>query len=108
MASRGMEERYPSACGHARSRLAVRQLCRFLGDADPFAHEITFDEAERFYNTLKWMPKSMTAKMAARPPTEIANEMQSGVMKRQRTAGGTATKKIQLLSAMFSYAVTRG
>jgi hypothetical protein len=92
----------------SEQRLAMRQLCSFLGQADPFVHEITFEQAEQFYEVLKWMPKSMTAALAARSVAEVAAEMRSGVLKRPRSAGATAAKKIQLLNAMFGYAATRG
>jgi hypothetical protein len=71
-------------------------------------HEVTFEQAERYYEALKWMPKSMTAELASRPMAEVAAEMRSGVLKRPRSAGATAAKKIQLLNAMFGYAATRG
>ena len=89
-------------------KLAIRQLCSFLGQPDPLVHEITFEQAEQFYDTLKWLPRSMTAAIAARPLSEIAEEMRSGEMDLQRAAGATATKKLQLLSAMFSFAAARG
>lgn len=92
----------------SEQRLAMRQLCSFLGQADPFVHEVTFEQAERYYEALKWMPKSMTAALASRPMAEVAAEMRSGVLKQPRSAGATAAKKIQLPAAMFGYAAARG
>lgn len=92
----------------SEQKLAIRQLSKFLGKADPFIHEITFDQAERFYDTLRWLPKSMTTAEMTRPLTEIADAMRSGAMDRPRAAGGTAAKKLQLINAMFQYADGRG
>jgi integrase len=92
----------------SEQKLATRQLGQFLGKTDPFIHEITFEQAERFYDTLKWLPKSMTKADAARPLVEIAEAMRSGTMDRPRAAGGTAAEKLQPINAMFSYAADRG
>ena len=91
----------------AEQALAVEQLCGFVGQADPFAHEITFEQAEQFYETLLWLPKAMTVAMRGRPLAEVAADMRSGKLGRPRAASGTASKKIQLLSALFTYAIDR-
>jgi integrase len=94
--------------GTGEQKLAIRQLCNFLGQSDPFAHDITFEQAERFYETLTWLPKAMTLAMAERPLVEIANAMRAGKLDRPRAAGATAAKKVILLSALFNYGVSRG
>ena len=92
----------------SEQKLALRQLCSFLGVDDPLIHEITFEQAERFYQVVGWLPKSMTAALAARPVADLALEMQSGSLKLPRTASSTAAKKLQLLNAMFVYGAARG
>ena len=103
-----IERTKPKPQSVSEQRLAIRQLGHFLGQADPFIHEITFEQAERFYDTLKWLPKSMAKSDAARPLVEVAEAMRSGRMDRARAAGGTAAKKLQLINAMFAFAVGRG
>jgi hypothetical protein len=94
--------------GTVEQKLAIRQLCNVLGQSDPFAHDITFEQAERFYDTLTWLPKAMTLAMAERPLVEIAAAMRAGKLDRPRAAGATAAKKVILLSALFNYGVSRG
>ncbi len=89
-------------------QLAMRQLCEFLGNDDPLAHSVNYEHADTFYRVLKWLPKSMTQELRARPLVEIATDMEVGALKLKRAAGATAAKKVQLLSTMFSFAVARG
>jgi integrase len=103
-----IERTKPKPQSVSEQKLAIRQLGQFLGRADPLIHEITFEQAEQFYDTLKWLPKSLPTSQAARPLVEIAEAMRSGMMKRPRAAGATAAKKLQLINAMFSYAAGRG
>jgi integrase len=87
-------------------RLIVREFHDFGGD--PLVHEITFPQAEKFYDILKLQPNSKTAQERKRSVVEIANEMRSGSLKKPFCAGSTAAKKIRLLSAMLGYAHERG
>lgn len=99
-----IERTKPKPQSVSEQKLAIRQLGHFLGQADPLIHEITFEQAEQFYDTLKWLPKSMTTSDLARPLVEIAEAMRSGTMQRPRAASATAAKKLQLINAMFGYA----
>jgi len=83
-------------------RLAVRQLCDFLGQPDPFANDITHAQAEEFYEILKLQPKSRSLKDARLSLREIAKQMQDGSRKQSFVAGGTAAKKIAVLSGIFN------
>lgn len=86
-------------------KLAKRQLCDFLGNPNPFIHEITRIQAAEFYEVIKWQPKSRTISDSKLTLVQLADAMRSGTMKRKKVAGGTAAKKIQLLSAMFTFAI---
>jgi len=103
-----VERTKPKPQSISEQKLAIRQLVNIIGLSDPFIHEITFDQAELFYNTLKWLPKSMTTADASGPLMHVADDMRSGVLQRPRAAIGTAAKKWQLVNAMFSYAASRG
>ncbi|MGB9153035.1 MAG: site-specific integrase [Alphaproteobacteria bacterium] len=83
-------------------RLALRQLCDFLGQSDPWANDITHEQAEEFYEVLKLQPKSRSIKDAKLSMTELAQQMRDGTRKQSAVAGGTAAKKISLLSAIFT------
>lgn len=105
-------ERYTNRNGanertSAEQKAALGQLEAILGRTNPWAHEITFDEAEKFYETVKWLPKSMTEADRQIPLTKLAEDMRAGIMKRPKVAGATAAKKLQLISAMFSWAEAR-
>jgi integrase len=87
--------------------LAVRLLCRFLGDDDPLIETITPEKADSFYDMLKRLPKTMTSALSQRPILDVVSDMQSGKLNLPQTSPATAFKKLTLLNAMFSYAAAR-
>lgn len=89
-------------------QLAVKQLIDCLKGGDVFVHQVSFEDAEKFYEVLRWLPSSMTLAMRMQPIAKIASDMRAGELDRPRAAGATAAKKIQLLSTMFNLAVARG
>lgn len=74
--------------------LAMRQLREFLGNDDPLVHTVDYEHADAFYRTLKWLPKSLTKALRARPLADVAADVEAGMLKLERAAGATAAKKI--------------
>jgi integrase len=96
---------YTTAKSDVEQKLAMRQFCDFLGNPNPFVNEITRKHATEFYQVIKSQPNSRTIADSKLTLVQLAESIRSGTMKRKKIAGGTAAKKIQLLSAMFKYAL---
>jgi hypothetical protein len=88
-------------------KLAVRQFENILGRKNPLVQSVTYPEAELFYDTLKWLPKSLKTTEKESPLAPIAAAMRAGTLNRPRAAGATAAKKLSLISAMFRWGVDR-
>jgi len=88
-------------------KLAVRQFENILGRKNPLVQSVTYPEAELFYHTLKWLPKSSKVSERDLPLVPIAAAMEAGTLQRPLSAGATAAKKLSLISAMFRWGVDR-